>query len=160
MRKPQEKKWDVCPRIPEDINTRLIEYHPILRQVLFNRGITDVQNANMFLNAERILHDPFLMKDMDIAVEKIDRAILDNKKIVVFGDYDADGVTATVLLVQVLERMGANAGKYIPNRFDEGYGFSMDALEEVLKEKPNLLITLSKDQNFWGFWLMIKEVLP
>jgi len=142
MKKPMMKKWEVYPRLPADIDSQLADYPPIFRQVLYNRGIEDNRQADRFLLASGELHDPFLMKDMPIAVDRISVAVREGKSILVFGDYDADGVTATALLVQALTILGARVDKYIPNRFEEGYGFSMNALEAVLKQKPDMLITV------------------
>ncbi len=142
MKKPQVKKWEVYPRLPKDADAQLAEYPPIFRQVLFNRGIGDLDQAERFLHASDDLHDPFLMKDMPAAVDRIKKAVREGKSIIVFGDYDADGVTATALLVQALDSLGARVDKYIPNRFEEGYGFSMNALEGVLQQKPDMLITV------------------
>lgn len=142
MKKPQAKKWEVYPRLPAEIEAQLADYPPIFRQVLFNRGIEDECQADRFLFASGEIHDPFLMKDMAIAVDRIIRAVREGKSILVFGDYDADGVTATALLVQALRFLGARVDKYIPNRFEEGYGFSMNALEGVLQQKPDMLITV------------------
>jgi len=142
MKEPPAKKWDVFPRIPEEIDSQLSDFPFIFRQVLYNRGIENIHEAERFLGASGDLHNPFLMKDMSIAVDRIRQAIHDGKTIMVFGDYDADGVTATALLVQALKSLGARVSKYIPNRFNEGYGFSMNALERVLIEKPDMLITV------------------
>ncbi|MEW6406850.1 MAG: single-stranded-DNA-specific exonuclease RecJ, partial [Chloroflexota bacterium] len=85
---------------------------------------------------------PQLMMDMNKAVDIIREAIAGNKRFVVFGDYDVDGVTATVLLVQLFRKYQADVHMYIPNRFEEGYGFSSDALTEVLDLQPDLIITV------------------
>ena len=86
-----------------------LHFAPVERQLLFNRGITDPESAEKFLNAQNEVHDPYLLKDMDKAVERICQAIAENHQIVIFGDYDVDGVTATALLVEVFNQLGGKA---------------------------------------------------
>jgi len=142
MEKNQKKRWVVPPRIPFQVEKELSEYPPIFRQILFNRGIPDSLSAKGFLECKQPEYDPFLLKDMSQAVETITEAVKGKKRILVFGDYDVDGVTATALLIQTIWRMGGMAIKYIPNRFKEGYGFSTEALEKVLELEPDLIITV------------------
>lgn len=142
MKKNPEKKWVVYPRVPVEVEQRLVQYPPIFRQILYNRGITEQVAAEKFLITEGPFHNPFLLKGMDQAVDIIREAIQQKKKIVVFGDYDVDGVTATAILVRSLWDFGAFAIKYIPNRFEEGYGFSFEALDSVLSLEPDLVITV------------------
>jgi single-stranded-DNA-specific exonuclease len=129
-------------RLPDAISEELHVFPTAFRQILYNRGIEDSGSAGRFLAAENPVHDPFLFKDMDKAVSRVLKAIDEHEKILVFGDYDVDGVTATVLLFEFLAKLGARVAKYIPNRFDEGYGFSPDALQSVLELKPDLVITV------------------
>jgi single-stranded-DNA-specific exonuclease len=142
MQNDVRKKWVVYPKIPPDVNDRLSEYPLIFRQILFNRGILDGESAEYFLKAEKPLYSPESLLNIDIAVNLINQMILEKRRIIVFGDYDVDGVTSTALLVQFLEKYSANVQMYIPNRFEEGYGFSMDALKEVLELQPDLIITV------------------
>jgi len=142
MKNNLEKKWEIFPPVPPKIQNQLQEFPPIFRQILHNRGIENSDGAKVFLSAADIQIDPFLLKDLDKAVQKIHDAIKSGKKIVVFGDYDADGVTATALLVLAIKKAKGWVEKYIPNRFIEGYGFSIPALEEVKKLNPDLLITV------------------
>ena len=142
MKKIQERKWEIAPTIPVEVEKDLANYPKIFRQILFNRGIKDSESAERFLNADYELFDPYLMVDMGKAINIIRSAVKKKEVIVVFGDYDVDGVTATTLLVQALWSLGANALKFIPNRFMHGYGFSFDALEEVLELNPDLIITM------------------
>lgn len=138
----QNKNWVFKPGIPEHINFNLRTYHKVLRQVLYNRGIINEAEANNFLETRSDVFDPFLMKGMAQAVYIIRSAIRDGKKIVIFGDYDADGVTATALLFLFLRECGASVGKYIPNRFEEGYGLTQESLNRLLDMKPDLVITV------------------
>ena len=137
-----EKNWTFSPPIPDDINREFERYPKLFRQVLFNRGFMDSKSAEKFLNTDYELHDPFLLPDMEIASNLILSAIEKKKRIVVFGDYDVDGVTATVLLIETLWKLGGNAMKFIPNRFKHGYGFSFDALEDLQELDPDLIITV------------------
>ena len=138
----KKKKWISCPVIPDEINEKLDAFPLIFRQILFNRGIEDAEKAQAFLKAERPIYDPKIISGMETAVTLIHQIVEDQGRIVVFGDYDVDGVTSTALLVQLLQKLGADVHMYIPNRFDEGYGFSFDALNEVLTQKPDLIITV------------------
>ncbi len=125
-----EKNWKIAPPLPDDVDKALEIYPPIIRQILYNRGFADLPSAQAFIEADLTsIPDPFQMKGIQEAVGRITRAISQNEAIVIYGDYDADGVTATALLVQVLQALGARAHGYIPNRFDEGYGLNKEALE-------------------------------
>lgn len=142
MKRRVEKLWVLPEPITEAANQNLAAYAPVERQLLFNRGITDPESAEHFLNAQDEVHDPYLLKDMDKAVERVHKAIVDSQQIVVFGDYDVDGVTATALLVEVFTQLGGKAIHYIPDRFEEGYGFSEAAIQGVLALNPELIITV------------------
>ncbi len=135
-------RWLVPPLIPSEINKALESYPALFRQILYNKGITTASMAESFLRADETVHDPFLLKDLEKAIQLIHDSILLNKKIIIFGDYDVDGVTASALMVQVLRRYDANVNQYIPNRFNEGYGLTMGALQAVLRLKPDLIITV------------------
>ncbi|MCX7615152.1 MAG: single-stranded-DNA-specific exonuclease RecJ [Clostridiales bacterium] len=111
--------------------------------VLCSRGIDTVSKAREFLQAApSILHDPFLLKDMDIAVAKIKQSIKAGEKIAVYGDYDVDGVTATCVLVKYLRSKGSNCEFYIPDRLSEGYGLNIDAIGKLYSDGVKLLITV------------------
>ncbi|MDK2981283.1 MAG: single-stranded-DNA-specific exonuclease [Chloroflexota bacterium] len=142
MPKPLKKRWITSPRISADANEALKEYPAVFRQILFNRHINNEEEARTFLQAEAPLYSPAALLDIDHAVELMAETIAQSGRIIVFGDYDVDGVTSTVILVQLLQKAGADVRMYIPNRFEEGYGFSMDALEEVLQLSPQLVITV------------------
>jgi len=135
-------RWNIPPLITKDANKALESYPTLFRQILYNRGITTDSAAESFLRADAPVYDPYLLKDLEKSVQLIHDSILDGKKIIIFGDYDVDGVTASVLMVQVLRQYGADVDFYIPNRFKEGYGLTKGALENVLKEKPDLIITV------------------
>ena len=135
-------RWNIPPLITKDANKALESYPTLFRQILYNRGFITTSTAESFLRADEPSHDPYLLKDLEKSVQLIHDSILDGKKIIIFGDYDVDGVTASVLMVQVLRQYGADVDFYIPNRFKEGYGLTMGALENVLKKKPELIITV------------------
>ena len=88
------------------------------------------------------LHHPFLMPDMDIAVDRIIKAINKNERIVIYGDYDVDGITSIAVLKQFLEDRGMKVGYHIPNRLDEGYGLNTDEIDEIHNLGYNLMITV------------------
>ncbi len=136
------KKWLVSEKIPEAVDTALGEYPPVLRQLLWNRGIDEYHQAEVYLNREGSMYDPFLMTGMHDAVMLISRSIKNREPIAVYGDYDVDGVTATAIMVQVLRSLGGFAWGYIPNRFDEGYGLNCDAINSLNNNGVNLILTV------------------
>ncbi len=136
------KHWVGPDPITPEADQQLMEYPPAFRQVLFNRGFDTVEKAHKFLQGMTEEYDPFLMKGMDKAVELILDAIKDEKNIVIYGDYDVDGVTATALLVQAIRYLGGIALEYIPNRFDEGYGLNSEAIETLKDQSADLIVTV------------------
>lgn len=118
--------------------------HPIITQILSNRGYKTTAQINTFLNPsyDEHLHDPFLLKDMDKAVARIKIALEKKENIVIYGDYDIDGLTATTLLMDYFGKLGARVTGYIPDRFEEGYGVNVDALKKLKKEGADLIITV------------------
>lgn len=115
--------------------------------LLAARGITDPENVADFLESEAELYDPFDLKDMEKAVVRIRKAIEMQEKIAVYGDYDADGVTATALLYLYLESVGADVSYYIPSRMNEGYGLHNDAIDTLAEKNINLIITVDNGIN-------------
>jgi len=137
------KRWQIMPRIPQDVLNRLNRYHPIMAQVLYNRGQDDAEKAHIFLEGGDVaLHDPFSMYGMTDAVARIRQALKKGELIAIYGDFDADGVTSTVLLTQALEALGARVIPYIPNRVDEGYGLNIEALRGLFERGVKLVITV------------------
>jgi len=111
--------------------------------LLFNRGYATQAEAHAFLKAEPdFATDPFQLSGMEEAVERIGFALKHGEAIAVYGDYDVDGVTATALLVETLQQLGADARSYIPNRFDEGYGLHAEALDHLRADGVRLVITV------------------
>jgi len=136
-----EKEWIVAPKVPDSIKLELAEYSDIMQQLLFNRGITNSTSAARFFDKENSSYDPFLMKDMDIAVSRILHAIDDQEIIAIFGDYDADGITSTALLTEVLDHLGAKVIPYVPER-EEGDGVNTKAIEYLHEMGISLIITV------------------
>ena len=115
--------------------------------LLASRGITDPCDVADFLESQTELFDPFDIKDMEKAVDRIRKAIETGEKIVVYGDYDADGVTATALLYLYLESVGADVTYYIPSRMNEGYGLHNEAIDALADKNINLIITVDNGIN-------------
>lgn len=137
------KKWEVAP-LDKERAAQLAERYSLpffLAMLLEIRGVNKEEEIRDLLSGGQ-LSDPFLMKDMDKAVERIRRAIDDFEKIAVYGDYDADGVTATSILFTYLEAVGADVIYYIPQREGEGYGMNLHAVETLHQEGVTLIITV------------------
>lgn len=132
----------IADAVPADV---LPDYDPLVRQLLFNRGMTEAAVVDAFLNPhfEEHLHDPFLMTDMDRAVDRILRAMRDNEHIVVYSDYDCDGIPGGVLLHDFFHALGyTNFENYIPHRHEEGYGFNGEAVDMLAARNATLIITV------------------
>jgi single-stranded-DNA-specific exonuclease len=138
------KNWQIMPKIKEDFIKKYPEIDGFVLQLLFNRGITDKDEIDLFLEPdyEKNTHDPFLFNDMNKVVGLIVEHIKKQDKIVVYGDYDADGVTATALLIETLGTLKASVDAYIPNRVSEGYGLNKEAIDELIKDGAKLIITV------------------
>ena len=116
---------------------------PLTSIILFNRGIQDDAEIEKFLSKDiNAMYDPFLMCDMDKAVERIQAARKNNEKITIYGDYDVDGITAIAILYKHLAEMGISVDYYIPDRMQEGYGVNRDALDKIKSEGTSLIITV------------------
>lgn len=140
---PHKKIWQVGLPISSEAEVDLHGYPPVLRQILYNRGYSTRKAASHFLEAlPPHGTDPYGILDISEAAHRIEQAIRHNEPIAVYGDYDADGVTATALLLQVLEALNAKVIGYIPNRFDEGYGVNKEALDKLQSEGVKLVITV------------------
>ncbi|MBT3314223.1 MAG: single-stranded-DNA-specific exonuclease RecJ [Anaerolineae bacterium] len=135
--------WQIQAPLTADADEALVKFPPVLRQLLFNRGYATDAAARAFLKAAPA-HDmsPWKLKDMEIAISRILQAIESKEKIVIYGDYDVDGVTSSALLVQLLRAYDVDVDVYIPNRFSEGYGLNKDALAQLAKDDVNLVITV------------------
>ncbi len=123
----------------------LKDYPELIRRVLLNRGIETAEDAEEFLNPdyEKGLHNPFLLSGMEKAVERILLAIREGECVVIFGDYDADGVSASVIFCEFFKKIGfENFHVHIPDRNLDGYGLSMEAVDKLIKEKTELIVTV------------------
>ena len=138
----QAKRWRVKPPIPPSLMARLPHLSPLMAQLLYNRGITDPDEARAFLQGEGLGPNPFRMKGITEAVTRLRRAIRQGEPIAVFGDFDVDGVTATALLVQTLRALGAQVQPYIPQRVEEGYGLQLDTLRNLYRQGVRVLVTV------------------
>ena len=144
---PIEKRWVVKPQGDPATVAMLaaaLRTSPILANLLVQRGIDTVEKAEKFFKPSLAdLHDPFLMKDMDKAVERVERAVADNEKIMVYGDYDVDGCTAVALVYKFLRQIGhKNLMFYIPDRYTEGYGISVKGIDLAAHKGVSLIIAL------------------
>ncbi len=120
----------------------------IVVQLLYNRGINDPDRAEWFLNPDyHNLYDPFLFAEMQTAVDRTWQAIQNQEKILVYGDYDADAVTANAVLQQTFRYLGVDAQSYIPDRFTEGYGLNIEAFQKIKEMGVQLVITVDCGTN-------------
>ena len=123
--------------------SKTFKVSPLTAIIMYNRGIREDEDIRKFLARElSALHDPFLMKDMDKAVERIMKAVSSGEKITIYGDYDVDGITSIAILYKQLTKMGVEAGFYVPDRMVEGYGVNRDALDKIKADGTKLIITV------------------
>ena len=142
-----EKRWVVKPQgNPEAVAAMAAAtgISPVLANLLVQRGIDTLEKAKKFFNPQLSdLHDPFLMKDMDKAVERVERAVRNREKIMVYGDYDVDGTTAVALVYKFLRQIGhKDLLFYIPDRYTEGYGISTKGIDHAARKGATLIIAL------------------
>ena len=144
---PIEKRWVVKPQGNPQAAARISaarKIAPVLANLLVQRGIDTVEKVDRFFNPQLSdLHDPFLMKDMDKAVERVEEAVARGEKIMVYGDYDVDGTTAVALVYKFLRHIGhKNLMFYIPDRYTEGYGISIKGIDIAARKGVKLIIAL------------------
>ena len=143
--KPIEKSWKIRPRqveIQQCLSPQL-GISPLLSQLLSARNITTPEEAEVFLSPKLSdLHSPFLMKDMEKVVKRISKAIKSQEEIMLYGDYDVDGVTGISILLLFLRDAGARVSFFIPDRVEEGYGLHTEALKRIKEEGAKLIITV------------------
>jgi len=138
------KQWLVAPLPPQEFLNAHPELPPLVARLLWNRGLREQEKIDEFLNPDYLadIHDPFLFRDMKKAVDLIFKNIDKQKNIVVHGDYDADGVCASAILVSTLKKLGAkNVGVFIPHREIDGYGLNPNTIKTLKEQKTDLLIT-------------------
>lgn len=139
------KKWKYKELDEEKIDeiVKKFDVPELLATVLVNRGIVDDEEIRVFLNPTRSdFHDPYLMPDMEIAVERIIKAIDNQEKVIIYGDYDVDGITSITVLKKFLKTCGLEADYYIPNRLSEGYGLNRAAIDYIKEKEYTLIITV------------------
>ena len=135
-------RWNLLPQIDEQRLNRP-GYSPLLVQLLYNRGITDPGGFTKFLASDSsLLNDPMLLPDAQEAIARIYRALLSGEKIAVYGDYDADGMTATAAFVLGLRALGGTVVPYIPHRQTEGHGLATGALKTLREQGVSLVVTV------------------
>lgn len=139
------KKWEVCKENKNDIDKISKEngLSNLISSILASRGIIEKEDVREFLNPTRAdFHDPFLMPDMEKAVDRILKAIQTQEKTIIYGDYDVDGITSITVLKKFLEERNLQVGEYIPNRLNEGYGLNKEAVKKIAEQGYKLIITV------------------
>ncbi|MGL4689183.1 MAG: DHH family phosphoesterase, partial [Leuconostoc mesenteroides] len=125
-----QNNWNILPQPSEKVVRQLsaqLNISQFMSTIVAQRGYTDSEAAFKYLQPSvEQLHDPMLLHDMDRTIERLQDAAFGGEKIVVYGDYDMDGVTSTAIMVEALEVLGADVTPYIPNRFSDGYGPNID----------------------------------
>jgi single-stranded-DNA-specific exonuclease len=115
----------------------------IVARAMINRGVDTVPKVRIYLEDNLdLLHDAYLLKGMDKAVERIQKAILNKDKICVYGDYDVDGITSTAIMIRTLEKLAADAVYYIPNRIEDGYGLGISSMDKIKALGVSLIVTV------------------
>jgi len=135
-------QWQIAPPAPEDHLTRFPQLSPLIVQLLYNRGLTSPQDVRDFLAGSHPDDNPFRLKGMHQAVTRLRQAIRREELVAIYGDFDADGVTATALLVETLSALGARVKPYIPHRVDEGYGLNTGALRQLASQGVGVVVTV------------------
>ncbi len=139
-------RWNVLPQAPSESLASASGLAPLIAQILYNRGITGSDQIKLFLAAdERLSVDPYSLPDMHQAVSRIYRALLAGERIAVYGDFDTDGITGAVLLVQGLTALGADVIPYIPHRLNEGHGLNHAALEYLRQQGVKFVVLAGSD---------------
>jgi single-stranded-DNA-specific exonuclease len=141
-----EKRWVLKTQGGKDQNEKLAEelnIEPVLANLLIQRGVKSFDEAKAFFRPELDdLYDPFLMKDMDLAIDRIEKAIKGNENILIYGDYDVDGTTSVALVYSFLKEFYDNVGFYVPDRYSEGYGISLQGVQFAQDNEFTLVIAL------------------
>ena len=139
-----KKRWTIKEPAPQEFKDQFADLHPLVADLLFHRGLKTQKEIDEFLNPDygTDLHDPFLFSQMQAAVDRVNEAIGADQKIVVHGDYDADGIGGAVILVSTLRYLGAkHVEVYLPDREKEGYGVNENTVNYLHKQGTNLIIT-------------------
>ncbi len=139
------KKWQLYEINEEEVEKIENKYkiNKLLATILVNRNIKEPKDIRLFLKPTREdFHDPYLIKDMEIAVQRIIKAINNKEKVTIYGDYDVDGITSITVLKSFLSDIGLECESYIPDRLEEGYGLNKNAIDSILKKGCDLMITV------------------
>lgn len=137
------KRWLVADPPPPELVEATPDVHQLKLRLLYNRGVRDPELIRRHHEASFAdLHDPFLMPAMSTAVERLRRAARDGELVVVYGDFDADGVTGSAILERALSEIGARSSSYIPKRLDEGYGLHISAIDKLAETGARVIITI------------------
>ena len=139
------KKWQLYKINEEEVEKIENKYkiNKLLATILVNRNIKEPKDIRLFLKPTREdFHDPYLIKDMEIAVQRIIKAINNKEKVTIYGDYDVDGITSITVLKSFLSDIGLECKSYIPDRLEEGYGLNKNAIDSILKKGCDLMITV------------------
>jgi len=141
---PMSRRWEIAPPFERSAElARQLRTAPLVAQVLHNRGIDDADTGRAFLDPKLTdLHDPALLPGAKQAAERIARAVTDGQQIVIYGDYDVDGMTGVAILHAVLRLAGADARFYVPHRLEEGYGLNVEAVDKLIADGARLLVTV------------------
>ena len=141
-----KKEWQEIELSENEYLDELIEetgFPKIVLQILMERGYDSLEAINNFLDPDaRGLYDPNFMHDMELGVDRIQQAIMNGEKIVIYGDYDVDGITSTALMYETLEELGAEVEYYIPDRFKDGYGPNVEVYKRLIDEGVSLIVTV------------------
>ena len=139
------KKWEIYNSDEQKVKEVCEKYNlnEVIGKIIVNRKVVNDEEVRIFITPTRDdFHDPFLFKDMDIAVNRIIKAIDNKENILIYGDYDADGITSTTVLKKYLQERGGIVNTYIPNRLDEGYGLNKEAIKKIKDMGTDLIITV------------------
>ncbi|MDD4333433.1 MAG: single-stranded-DNA-specific exonuclease RecJ [Patescibacteria group bacterium] len=139
-----KKIWQLAPKIDKRLSDKFPEFSPVILQLLFNRGFTGREEIDKFFypDLEKDIFDPFFLRQMNEAVDLIIKHVKAQNKIVIYGDYDADGVTSSVVLTETLKIFKAQVDYYIPDRIKEGYSLNMEAIKKIIEAGAKLIITV------------------
>ncbi len=137
------KKWNILEKAPQEFISHFSQYNSTILQLLFNRKIDTKDKIDKFYNLKYSdLYDPFLFKDMDRALERIGKAMDNKERVGIYGDYDADGVTSSLVLTEIFKKvLGLSGQLYIPDRAREGYGLNKKAIDWLIKKDIKLIVT-------------------
>ena len=138
------KIWKINKKAPKEFSDKFPEYSKLTIQLLWSRGLRNQKSIDEFFNPDydQDLHDPFLLKDVKLAIKRINQAAAKKEKVVIFADYDADGICGGVILSEVLKSVNIEPDIYIPDRNKEGYGLNFKAIEEIAKKGVKLILTI------------------